>query len=56
MGLSNIILKLGFRRAFDRTVNGNIEKSKCIEVTMYLLSLFVEIKKKVCSSSFKVAV
>ena len=47
MGLSNIILKLGFRRAFDGTVNGNTENSKCIEFTMNLLSFIVEIKKSV---------
>ena len=50
MGLSNIILKLGFIRAFDGTVNGYKENSKCIEFTMYLLSFFVKIKKE-CSSS-----
>ena len=46
MGLSNTIWKLGFTRAFDGTVDGYTENSKCIEFTMYLLSFFVEIKKK----------
>ena len=50
MGLSNIILKWAFRRAFDGTTNGNTENSKCIKFTIYLLSFVVEIKK-VCSSS-----
>ena len=50
MGLSNVILKLGFRRTFDGTVNGKTENSTCIEFAMYLLSNFMEIKK-VCSSS-----
>ena len=50
MGLFNIILKLGFRRAFDETVNGNAENNKCIEFIMHLLSFFVKFKK-VCSSS-----
>ena len=57
MGLSNVILKLGFRRAFDGTVNGDTENSMCIEFAMYLLSFFfffffffVEFKK-MCSSS-----
>ena len=40
MGLFNVNLKLGFRRAFDDMVNGNTENSKCIEFTMYLLSFF----------------
>ena len=46
MGLSNIILKLGFRRTFDGTVNVNRENNMCIELTIYLVSFFVEIKKK----------
>ena len=50
MGLSNVILKLGLRRTFDGTVNGDSENSMCIEFVIYLLSFFVEIKK-VCSSS-----
>ena len=37
MGLSNVILKLGFRRDFDGTVNGNTENSKSIDFTVYLL-------------------
>ena len=45
MGLSNIILKFGLRRAFDGTVNGNTENSKCIEFSMYLLSFFLKSKK-----------
>ena len=49
-GLPNVILKLGFRSAFDGAVKVNTENSKCIELTMYLLSFLVEIKK-VCSSS-----
>ena len=47
MGLPNVILKLGFRSAFDGAVNVNTENSKCIEFTMYLLSFLVEIKKSV---------
>ena len=51
--------KLGFRRAFDGTVNGDTEKGMCIEIAMYLLSFFFSFllfswkskKKKVCSSS-----
>ena len=45
MGMFSVILKLGFRRVFDGTVNGNAENSKCIELTMYLLSFIMEIKK-----------
>ena len=41
MKLSNVIWKLGFRGAFDETVNGTTENSKCIEFTMYLLSFFM---------------
>ena len=47
MGLFNIILKLGFRRAFDETVNGTAENNKCIEFIMHLLSFFVKFKKSV---------
>ena len=50
MRLSNVILKLGFRHAFDGIVNGDTENSMYIEFAMYLLSFFMEIKK-VCSSS-----
>ena len=49
--MSNVILRLGFRRAFHGTVNGDTNYSMCIEFAMYLLSFIVEIKKKVCSSS-----
>ena len=37
MGLSNVIWKLGFRRAFDGTLNGNTQNRKSIEFTIYLL-------------------
>ena len=59
MGLSISILKLGLTRTFDWTVNGYTENSKCIEFTMYLLSFFVEIKKRVlikfavCKAQFR---
>ena len=47
MGLSNVILKLGFRPAFDKTVNDDTENSMCIEFVMYLLSFFRTNQKSV---------
>ena len=38
--LSNVILKLGFRRTFDGTVNGDTENSMCIEFALYLVFFF----------------
>ena len=49
--LSNVILKLGFRRAFDGTVLVIKKNSMCIEFAMYLLSFSVEIEKVYLSSS-----
>lgn len=51
MGMYNVILKLGFRRAFNAAVNGNTEDSKRRRFTMHLLSFLVEIKKVFFSSS-----
>ena len=52
MWLSNVILKLGFRRAFDGTVNGKTENSMCITKICHKLAFFFSWKsKKVCSSS-----
>ena len=45
MRLFDIILKLGFSRAFEGTVNGNTENSKYVEFTSTFF--FVEIKKSV---------
>ena len=42
MGLSKVIFKLEFRRAFDGTVNGDKENRNCVEFTIYLLSFFEE--------------
>ena len=53
--LCNVILKLGFRRAFDGTVNGDTENSMCTEFAMYVLSFFVEINKKKCVHQVQVA-
>ena len=44
--LSNVIYKIGFSRAFDETVNGDTEKASALNTAVYLLSFFVEIKKK----------
>ena len=47
MGLSNYILKLAFRRAFDGTVNSYTEKKLIYRV----LAFFFRGNQKVCSSS-----
>ena len=46
----NVILKLGFSRTFDEAVNGIHKIASALNIAVYLLYFFVEIKK-VCSSS-----
>ena len=57
MGLCNVIKKLGFRRAFDGTVNGITENSKCIEFTMciIILAFFFRGNQKKCVHQVQVA-